>query len=595
MEALAEAYGKLFAEADRFWREELQEASREERQPNPLEDSGLDFLRQTLYAEGAPANPPEDERDRLLDAARPRLRDLQAEIDEVDATHAGAPPRAMALVDDNRIRNPHVFVRGNSGNRGREVPIQFIKLVSGEDRQPFTDGSGRLEMASAIASPDNPLTARVLVNRVWMHHFGKPLVRTPSDFGVRAEPPTHPEMLDWLAAWFMEQGWSLKKLHLLLLTSNAYRQSSEFNPDSARVDSENDLVWRMNRERLDFEAMRDTLLAVAGHLDLAQGGRSVEITDPPFSNRRTVYGFIERQNLPGLFRTFDFASPDTTSPQRFTTTVPQQALFLMNSPFVLEQARHLLEREAVQTPDSDKDKINQLFRLAYQREPAPEELDLALEFVRQEPQHAETFDPRAAWQYGYGEMDETSGALKSFQPLPHFDHYAWKGGPDLPDPKLGWVLLRAEGGHPGDAAHAAVRRWTAPADGVIFIDGQLHHPAEEGNGVRSRVVSSRAAILGEWTAHHGRAATRLNDVEMKKGDTIDFVTDCRGETSHDSFNWAPEIRYGSTSEDVAALETLVWDAEENFSGPLPDESSPADSWQELAQAILVSNEVFFID
>ncbi len=175
-----------------------------------------------------------------------------------------------------------------------------------------------------------------MVNRVWLHHFGAGLVRTPSDFGPRGDPPTHPELLDWLAATFVEDGWSVKSMHRLIVLSTTYQQSRAEAPKLAEADPENRLLGRMNRQRLDFEPLRDALLAVAGRLDRTQGGPAVDITTPPFPPRRSVYGFIDRQNLPGLFRTFDFASPDASTPQRYTTTVPQQALFLMNHPFVHE-------------------------------------------------------------------------------------------------------------------------------------------------------------------------------------------------------------------------------------------------------------------
>src|SRR5439155_7424316 len=206
-------------------------------------------------------------------------------------------------------------------------------------------------------------------------------VRTPSDFGLRSEPPTHPELLDYLASWFMEGGWSLKKLHRLLMLSSTYQQSSEGESRSAAVDPDNRWLGKMNRQRLDFEETRDSLLAVAGKLDLTQDGQAVDITGEPFSPRRTVYGFVERQNLPNLFRTFDFASPDTTSPQRFATTVPQQALFLMNSPFVIRQARNLAERADIKSCGRPEERIRRLYQAAYQRPPDPDELKLALRFV----------------------------------------------------------------------------------------------------------------------------------------------------------------------------------------------------------------------
>src|SRR5204862_5826437 len=181
---------------------------------------------------------------------------------------------------------------------GPEVPRRFLEVLSEPDRPPFTNGSGRLELARAIASRDNPLTARVYVNRVWLHHFGEGLVSTPGDFGVRTEPPLHRALLDYLAATFLENGWSTKYLHRLIVLSATYQQSSDAPPASVKADPDNRLVARMNRQRLDFEAMRDTVLALGGRLDLTLGGIPVELHTEPFATRRTIYGLIDRQNLP---------------------------------------------------------------------------------------------------------------------------------------------------------------------------------------------------------------------------------------------------------------------------------------------------------
>ena len=219
-----------------------------------------------------------------------------------------------------------------------------------------------------------------MVNRVWQRLFGSGLVKTPSDFGVRAELPSHPKLLDFLTADFIENGWSIKALIRGIVTSSTYRQGETLHPEFAERDPGNRLLWQMNRKRLDFEAMRDSVLSVSGSLSLQQGGRSVRIDDKPDANRRTVYAFVNRQNLPNLFRTFDFAGPDTTCPQRFTTTVPQQALYLLNSPFIEVQAKRLAKREEVQAV-ADDSRIRVLYRLAYQREPSEGELALARQCV----------------------------------------------------------------------------------------------------------------------------------------------------------------------------------------------------------------------
>jgi hypothetical protein len=293
------------------------------------------------------------------------------------------PADVMTLTDSERSVVPHVFVRGNPGNPGEKVPRQFLSVLAGENRQPFGAGSGRLELARAIASPENPLTARVMVNRIWQYYFDKPLVRTPSDFGLRSEGPSHPLLLDYLAASLIEHDWSLKAVHRMILKSATYQQASLDRPECRQIDSENRFLWRMNRKRLDFEALRDALLATAGQLDPSLAGPAVELTKPPFCRRRTLYGLIDRQNLPSLFRTFDFASPDAHSPQRFTTTVPQQALYMMNSPFVGEMARSLAEI-AVSGSAEPCGRIEQLYRRALGRLPTADELRLATAFLEDE-------------------------------------------------------------------------------------------------------------------------------------------------------------------------------------------------------------------
>lgn len=289
----------------------------------------------------------------------------------------------MMLVDTSTPSEQVVFLRGNPANHGPKVERHFLPCASaGGEARRFQHGSGRREMAEAIASRDNPLTARVWVNRVWGHLFGRGLVATPSDFGTRGLPPTHPELLDWLTCEFVEDGWSTKRLIRRIVLSHTYRQSSDHRPECAAVDPENRLLWKANRRRLDLESLRDSLLVAAGRLDETLGGPSVSLTESPFATRRAVYGFIERQNLPAFFRTFDFANPNTHTPERPQTTSPQQALFLMNSPFVLEQAIHLADRSAkAEGSDADQMRVAHLYRLALGREPTAEEMIEAVEYL----------------------------------------------------------------------------------------------------------------------------------------------------------------------------------------------------------------------
>jgi hypothetical protein len=214
-----------------------------------------------------------------------------------------------------------------------------------------------------------------------MHHFGEPIVSTPSDFGERSDPPSHPELLDDLAARFVEGGWSLKGLHRLIVLSSAYRQASADRPECRSVDPENKLIWRANRRRLDFEAMRDTLLAVSGRLDATMYGRPVDVVNEPGDARRTVYGLVDRQSLPSVFRAFDFASPDVSSERRPLTTVPQQALFGMNAPLVVEQAKAVAARPEVAVADPH-DAVLALYRLVLARAAGPDEVETAVRFLR---------------------------------------------------------------------------------------------------------------------------------------------------------------------------------------------------------------------
>jgi hypothetical protein len=341
-------------------------------------------------ATGGPVDIAPADAERIFNRAdRDALAALRKKIDAFKVANPHAPPRAHVLAEGAPVQ-PVVFLRGNPNNRGPQVPRQAPEIVAGPTRKPFTKGSGRLELAQSIASPDNPLTARVMVNRVWIGHFGHGLVRTPSDFGVRSDPPTHPELLDWLATTFVKDGWSVKRLHKRIMLSATYQQSSAISAAIYKTDPENRWLSHQNRRRLDFEALRDSLIFAAGRLDTTAGGKPIDLFKAPFSTRRTVYGLIDRTNLPGTFRVFDVASPDTHSPQRFQTTVPQQALFLLNSPFVQEQSKALAARKDVAEAKTTEAKVNALYRVALGRNPTKTELALATEFVADD-------DPKATF------------------------------------------------------------------------------------------------------------------------------------------------------------------------------------------------------
>lgn len=326
-------------------------------------------------------------RDReVLRQIQRRQRDNATAVARLEMTHPGAVVRAMNIEDSPRPRNSPVFVRGEAENRGEIVPRRSLELLSGPNRPAFTNGSGRLELAHAIVDKKNPLTPRVMVNRVWQHHFGEGFVPTPDDLGTMSEPPSHPELLDYLAARFRDEGWSLKQVHRLIMLSAVYQQSTDVNPRYAQIDPHNRLLWRANIRRLEFEVLRDSLLAIGGSLDTMMYGRPIDLERNPESRRRTIYGMVNRSDVLDVLVNFDFASPDMPSGKRYETTVPQQALFLMNSPVVVEQAKKLVSLKEFEDSVNDQARVQFLYERIYQRPPRPEEIKLALDFIANAPE-----------------------------------------------------------------------------------------------------------------------------------------------------------------------------------------------------------------
>lgn len=363
-------------------------------EPHP--DKPREDLRQVLRHPAGPTGFPLSDMVRYFNrGTRDKYRKLVAKVDRLVATSPGSPPHAMVVEDSATQQDSYVFIRGNASQRGEKVPRQFLKILDGPDRQAFTKGSGRLELAEKIASSNNPLTARVMVNRVWMHHFGKPLVDTPSDFGLQTPSPVQQELLDYLAHYLIEQKWSLKQLHRLITQSATYQQSSSASPETLDKDPEN-LYWmRAERRRLSFEAMRDSLLAVSGELDRSIAGRPEELEGKAPTKRRAIYGFVDRYTVAPTLRTFDFADPNLHAPKRPQTTVPQQALFFMNSPFVEARAQALADKAAAIEP---KAFVYHLYRIVYGRPPSESELLAA----------------RAQKQYGLPELAQALLASNEF-------------------------------------------------------------------------------------------------------------------------------------------------------------------------------------
>jgi len=333
-----------------------------------------------------PLTLPEKDRESFLsDKARTKLDGLRAELAALKAAAPPEPPMACGVGEDKAIDQP-VFLRGNVEAKGEIVPKRFPKILS-KEASPVSGGSGRRELAEFLASPDNPLTARVMVNRIWQGHFGQGLVRTPNNFGTTGEPPTHPELLDWLAAEFVRGGWSVKAMHRLILLSSTYAMSGTVNGQ----DPDNRLLSHFPMRRKTVEEIRDSLLLIDDSLDLTMGGalQSGKGTDNEFSdarksihpdstNRRSVYLPIRRSNLSTLFTLFDFGDGTTSTETRAQTTVAPQALYMMNSKFVEDRAANLAKR--LQGIDA-AGRILTAWRKILGREPSVTEREAAQRFL----------------------------------------------------------------------------------------------------------------------------------------------------------------------------------------------------------------------
>ncbi|MDB5338197.1 MAG: Protein of unknown function (DUF1553)/Protein of unknown function (DUF1549)/Planctomycete, partial [Planctomycetaceae bacterium] len=536
------------------------------------------------------------------------VRNRERNLARVYLDSPGAPPRAMALRESGRGYSQKIFIRGNSNQLGESAHGRFLTVLQHENSPAFTKGQGRFELAQRIVDPTNPLTARVIVNRVWQWHFGAGLVRTPSDFGIRGSEPSHPELLDWLARQFIADGWSLKKLHRRILLSGAWQQSSQDHPGNHARDPENRLLWRMNRRRLSFEELRDSILTASGQLDSSYGGRPLDLTVSS-ARRRTIFGSVDRNTLPGFYRYFDFPSPEAHVAERFETIVPQQALYLMNNAFTMDQAASLAQRTASLSASSER--ITELYRLALGRLPDSDELALGLKFISSTASSetptassGATATPPTAiatppdpWRYGYGSFSEERGRVVRFVPFPFFNGQ-WRGGPQENDPESGRSSLHSHGGTAGrNGSVAAIRRWIAPRAGKLAISGKLevqqNSTEPSGDGVRGRIVSSRQGLLGTWLVHGTQEMTDVADLDVQPGDTIDFVADGRGRDQGAGFNWTPVLTM--TVTDAAKDEKLKWEADREFKGVSTTPTVIYDAWARYAQVLLESNEFLMLD
>ena len=329
-----------------------------------------------------------------LAAAKQRLQDLEKQEAALKKSAPTPPRMVMAVRDDDEIADAPIYIRGNPHQLGATVPRGFLQVATYGPKPVIpANQSGRHELANWLADRRNPLTARVYVNRVWSHLFGEGMVRSVDQFGIQGEPPTHPELLDHLAIQFMTEGWSTKQLIRSIVLSRTYRVSVDSPPALVKVDPENRLLARANRRRLEAEVIRDAMLQVAGRLDLNGGGPVVaHLPERAITNEstgginseadrhRSVYLPVIRNDLQPIFEVFDFADPDVSTGKRDATTVPTQALFLLNNNFVLTQAKATATRLLAEKP-TDTERLQQLYQLAYNRNPTTAEEAAARDFL----------------------------------------------------------------------------------------------------------------------------------------------------------------------------------------------------------------------
>ncbi len=603
--ALAEGYGKLFRETEKLHdKGEKPEGARV-------------AVHAILHGSDTPIQLTDKGLRRIVGAGLNNKEAAErAKLDELKRIHPGSPPRAMVLSDLDKPKDSFVMIRGEPTNKGPVAKRRWLEILGGSDSKPFTTGSGRLNLANEVANKDNPLTARVFVNRVWNWHFGDAIVRTLGDFGLRSEPPSNQALLDYVSARFMADGWSMKQLHKLIMLSATWQQVTTDNAANSKVDPGNAFFWRQNLQRLDFESLRDTLLALGGKNEFDERGGPSE--DLATSGRRTIYGYIDRSRVPDSFRIFDFANPDMTAPSRVQTTVPLQALFLMNNGFVVEQTRNIASRPELISGSKDEEKVAYIYQLFFQRPPTAAEQKLAVDFLAdQQVKSALGGADLRAWHYGYGEYDPDAKKLAGFEPMPVFIRDSWvladktdlkkagearkdgakkeKGAPPLAALRnmAFTVSLNAVGGVPGDRKHSVVRRWIAPRDGVISIEGKLEHDAKTGDGVEAIVALAAGGQLGTWQAAGKDVVTNLKDIKIKRGDAIDFIVTSRVTSEDDSFRWVPVIHMPGTK----AGEEYVWNSQQEFSGPVKEkiQSHPFSAWERLTQALLMSNELIYLN
>ena len=518
-----------------------------------------------------------------------RRRERLSAMSKLMAEHPGSPPRAMSLSDKAQWGQAVVFERGNPANRGETFDRHWLSFLGGGK---FEDGkSPRLSLAEKIADPANPLAARVIANRVWAWHFGAPLA-DPGDFGPQTPRPDLLPLLDSLAVAFQQKGGSIKELHRLLLTSKAFRLAAEGVAENDSIDQANTMFWKWNRRRLDFETMRDRVLATSGVLDTrGTGGRSVRLEEPGSDVRRSVYAFVDRYALPGTFVSFDLPHPDHHSAKRVETTVPQQALYFLNGPLVLRQAARLSGNAAFKGLPDDRTRIHWIYQKLFRRAPSDQEMQVAQDWIGS-ANPADYAPPLGGyWEVRHGPDEGKPSA--GLSPFPIFADNVWKITPDPSTSPIRWLNVGAGGGH-ASARHTMVMRWRSHGTGKVRMTGHLTRTQKGGSTLAWRIDGKGAPLAEARLSPDASVDIAGTWIDVKPGDTMDFVLRAPDGDACGNVNWTLRIEgLESDSQPVAEVG--------DFTRQFPTSNDPvpgavaADPWADLVQMLWASNEFHFID
>jgi hypothetical protein len=520
-------------------------------------------------------------------------RQRDSAMTKLQIEHPGATPRAMVVSDKPKWSDARVYIRGNPGNRSEPFKRSWLSFLGGGE---FPEGkSARLSLAEKIADPANPMTSRVMVNRIWGWHFGQALT-DPADFGPQQPVPVLRNLLDWLALRFNEKGGSVKEMHRLLLTSQAFRLAAEGPQENNTIDEANTLFWKWSRQRLDFESMRDRLLASSGALDTSKtGGRSVALDSDRADSRRSVYAFVDRYALPGTFVSFDLPHPDHHAPKRSETTVPQQALYFLNGPLVTRQAEKMVRSADFNALTSDADRVRWVYNRVFGRNPSIAEINDALDWIGSTD--PKDYQPRVSGAWEIRHTPDTGLPFGELLPFPIYHEKMWKTGQDLAKAPIRYLSAGPDGGHPSKG-HVLVLRFRATAPGQVKMHGTLGRgwKADQGAPLVYQVIANNSEVIGEGQLRPATSGQKFAAkwMDVKIGDTIDFAYRAPDGEHFGSTTW--DIRVNGR-DNANEPEREISSLKRNFptSTSPPPVVTPDSPWADLVQMLWSSNEFHFID